>query len=405
MGITIGPDLREWLETFTTEARSPHAVDRVVSRIDAVILSKVPEVASDALLVRDLHASTRAHWQVFLDLIPMPLSELVLSSPAEALARAIARRGLDLGVLLRIYRVGHNALWDYVTEVVAGIPDGGPERVDALTYLWSRAGSWLDQSVERLIVVYQSERNDIVQGDLARRWEIVKRVLDQPADERVLAAQLKHAVSQWQTAFVLWVDSNDDVGSLERTAAGLAHAFGVGQPLTVMHGTRELWCWFATREPIDLSAPDDAVAVLVAGKAHAAFGTPGIGVEGFRISHREALGAQRVALDSPARLTSYADIELPFIMSSDRSAAEAYVNRVLGRLGGSDDGLGRIRDTVMAVFSAEGNVEGAARKLLVHKNTVRYRLRKAEELLGEGINARRADIEVALRYLETCHRH
>jgi len=397
----INPGLRDWLTTFTAQARSPDAVDRMVSRINGVILNEVPEVARAALLVQDLHASTRTHWLAFLDLVPIPLSQLVLTAPAEGLARAIARHGLDLGVLLRIYRVGHRALWDHITEVAAGVPDGGPEQIDVLTYLWSRAGSWLDQSVERLIVVYQEEHDDIAQGDIARRSEIVKRVLDRPVDERAITAELKHAVSQWQTAFVLWVDNSDDVGSLERTAIGLAHALGVGQPLSVMHGSRELWGWFATRAPIQLSARDDAVDVLAAGKARAAFGTSGPGVDGFRVSHREALGAQRVALDSQARLTDYAEIELPCIMASDRAAAETYVRRVLGPLGRSDDGLDRIRETVMAVFSADGSVEDAARKLVVHKNTVRYRLRKAEELLGERINARRADIEVALRYLET----
>jgi DNA-binding PucR family transcriptional regulator len=42
----------------------------------------------------------------------------------------------------------------------------------------------------------------------------------------------------------------------------------------------------------------------------------------------------------------------------------------------------------------------AASELIVHKNTVRYRLGQAEELIGHPLSERRAHLELALRHLD-----
>jgi DNA-binding PucR family transcriptional regulator len=43
---------------------------------------------------------------------------------------------------------------------------------------------------------------------------------------------------------------------------------------------------------------------------------------------------------------------------------------------------GDLLDTVAAFLETGGSLEGAARALYVHANTVRYRLRKVSELVG-----------------------
>jgi DNA-binding PucR family transcriptional regulator len=46
------------------------------------------------------------------------------------------------------------------------------------------------------------------------------------------------------------------------------------------------------------------------------------------------------------------------------------------------------------------NDDMAASGLIVHKNTVRYRLAQAAELIGHLLSERRAHLELALRYLD-----
>jgi len=49
------------------------------------------------------------------------------------------------------------------------------------------------------------------------------------------------------------------------------------------------------------------------------------------------------------------------------------------------------------VFLRAGTYTATAEKLVLHKNSVQYRIRKAEEALDSRIDDRRADLELALR--------
>jgi DNA-binding PucR family transcriptional regulator len=60
----------------------------------------------------------------------------------------------------------------------------------------------------------------------------------------------------------------------------------------------------------------------------------------------------------------------------------------------------RLRQTLHAVLTGSGDLDEVAAELLVHKNTIRYRVRQAEEVLGYKAKDRRADLEVAPRHME-----
>ncbi|WP_235737376.1 helix-turn-helix domain-containing protein [Nocardioides alcanivorans] len=75
------------------------------------------------------------------------------------------------------------------------------------------------------------------------------------------------------------------------------------------------------------------------------------------------------------------------------------VRREIGPLMGDDKFLTQLRETVLAHLTNRMNVEAAAAQLFVHKNTVRYRLARAEELLGHPLADRAATLELALRHV------
>ena len=124
-------------------------------------------------------------------------------------------------------------------------------------------------------------------------------------------------------------------------------------------------------------------------------------MRGLQHSHREAVDAQHHALgvSSAQRCTAYADVELACLVSGNAPAARRLVERELGALADPDPSLDRLRETVSAFLAHGTSVEAAAAELFVHKNTVRYRVAQAEELLGHPLSHRRTEVAVALACL------
>jgi DNA-binding PucR family transcriptional regulator len=84
------------------------------------------------------------------------------------------------------------------------------------------------------------------------------------------------------------------------------------------------------------------------------------------------------------------------LLSSDLTATREWVFAVLGDLALDDDPHRRLRETLWVFLSARGSYTAAAAELMLHKNTVQYRVRKAEEARGRSLKERRLDVEVAL---------
>jgi DNA-binding PucR family transcriptional regulator len=69
----------------------------------------------------------------------------------------------------------------------------------------------------------------------------------------------------------------------------------------------------------------------------------------------------------------------------------------LGGLATDDEHHARLRDTLLVFLQAGGSYKTTAERLMLHKNTVQYRVRKAEESLGRPVGEKPHDVELALR--------
>jgi DNA-binding PucR family transcriptional regulator len=130
-----------------------------------------------------------------------------------------------------------------------------------------------------------------------------------------------------------------------------------------------------------------------------AFGKPAKGIEGFRSSHAEALQAARIAtLAGSARspVTNYASVELVSLLATDLTRARNFVAGQLGPLAATAEPAARLRDTVLAFLASGGSATRVARELYVHQNTVAYRVKRAEELLGRKVGERPIELTCAL---------
>ncbi len=392
------PALTAWLQDFVKRASQDDVVDRFVTKVDEAITAQIPQLASDPILVEELHKSTGSQWRAFVALLGDDY-RLVLPSQAVDLSNSLARRGHDLVVLLKIYRVGQQSTFEFFNEFIEASEDGAPPRDEVLVFMWSRAGHWIDDAIETLIEAFVAERHRLLEGAAARRTEQIEALLSESPPTQDLSGPLGHSLNQWQTAYVVWASDAESLANetMSLAARAVADALGAGPPLTSVAGSREMWCWLATPTRPDLDALTDLETL---GGLHAAVGLPAKGVPGFRSSHTEARAAQRLALSAePARpLVRYDEVELLCLLSGQTTLTRRMVAREIGPLGAADKNLALVRETVLAYLRTL-NVEATAEQLFVHKNTVRYRIARAEELLGHPLSERSTQVELALRWL------
>ena len=177
----MGPNSAEldaWLRDYVARASRPDYADYFVRRMDDGILARVPAVRDDPFLVDDLHESTRSHWIGFLGTLIQPEAELVFPEPAAEFARSVARRGHELGVLLKVYRAGNLILWEHFTEVIDDLPATGPTRDETLVFLWSHGGAWLDESIERITEIYYEVQAQALETRIAGKRDTVRALLE-----------------------------------------------------------------------------------------------------------------------------------------------------------------------------------------------------------------------------------
>jgi DNA-binding PucR family transcriptional regulator len=131
----------------------------------------------------------------------------------------------------------------------------------------------------------------------------------------------------------------------------------------------------------------------------AAIGTPHPGLAGMARTHREARDARRVAelmgRRAPA-VVRHRSVALTALLTSDPREAARFAEAELGALADSTEGMGRLRDTLVAYLEERQSPTRTARRLGVHENTVTYRIRQAETILGCSVDSRRLELETAL---------
>ncbi|MFD0502970.1 PucR family transcriptional regulator [Streptomyces chiangmaiensis] len=89
-------------------------------------------------------------------------------------------------------------------------------------------------------------------------------------------------------------------------------------------------------------------------------------------------------------------------MCKNLTDLRAWVGSVLGPLAVDDEHSARLRETMQTFLATGCSYTATASSQILHKNTVQYRIRKAEEAMGHSIHEGRTDLEVALlavRYL------
>jgi DNA-binding PucR family transcriptional regulator len=93
----------------------------------------------------------------------------------------------------------------------------------------------------------------------------------------------------------------------------------------------------------------------------------------------------------------YRAADLTALLTADPVEAVRFAEAELGELLVENDTAGRLRATIRVYLEENLSPARAARRLGIHQNTVVYRVKQTEELLGHAIEQRRLQLEVALR--------
>jgi DNA-binding PucR family transcriptional regulator len=268
---------------------------------------------------------------------------------------------------------------------------------------------WVETLEHRLTEYYMVERERRLRGTSAMRSEQVRTILDgSPVDIRNASATLRYELDRRHVAYVVWTtgatldapNGNVLFGEMERVAANVAALLGVTDHLTVPLGGY-LACWAGFRQAPRAETLTGSLALATNRRINVALGQIGEGIGGFKRSHEEALLARRVhQLRSDGRQPTcirFSEVALEVMLTQSRDEARHFVAQQLGGLAAEDTSVARLRETLRVFLEENGSFQSAAARLGVHKNTVAYRVRRAEELLGYGVRERPLELQTALR--------
>lgn len=390
-----------WLDDFARTSSSEQSLDRLVAVVTDRIVSAVPEFGDPALRP-GLNASVRGNWTGFLAVVSHERIEVHSPPQVRDWARTLARRDVELPVLLSSYRIAQRATWDFINEFLNEQVADPELRSAVLVKFWSHASEWMDTTVEKLVELFTEEQRQWQRSAVARRSAIVKALLAGRADDiEGMSADLAYPLTQQHTAFTVHLDSvvpeSETLRTLESAARAVSRWLGGGGPLIVPTDARSAWGWTATTQPV--AVPGTTPPAIPRG-ARVTVGNCHPGVSGFRISHSEAVAVVSVA-NPDAVVTRFSDGELACLVAGtlDAEARSAFVVRELGGLADAGEISQRLRDSLRAYLASGCDAVTTAEQLALHPNGVRYRIRQAEKLIGHPLNLRRGHLEVALEII------
>ncbi|WP_328727388.1 PucR family transcriptional regulator [Streptomyces sp. NBC_00259] len=163
----------------------------------------------------------------------------------------------------------------------------------------------------------------------------------------------------------------------------MACSLEAARTLIIPAHDNSVWVWFA----VSGETAEDHIRHLRSSLpepagVRAALGPPAPGPHGMRRSHLGALQAQRMALHaSGSWLCDYQDIRLAALVTADSEHARWFVQEVLGPLASEGARLRELRETLRVYLAEERSTRTAAERLHIARNTVTYRVKRAEELL------------------------
>jgi DNA-binding PucR family transcriptional regulator len=369
------------------------------------ILQEIPQLRDDKPVLTLLASSVDSNVDTCLQIMQHRIDLAVVRAPVAATeyARRLAQRGTPLTALLRAYRVGHVSFSDWMLRELAR-QAGNAELISAVSLSMLRmVAGYIDQTSEEMVAAYaQARENWLRNRSTARAARIRDLLAGGRIDVGATEVTLGYRLRQYHVGLVCWVD---DTASAADEITRLEHAIGhvvgnascPGDPVFVPRDESSAWAWL----PLGVRGTFDPAATAgVEADVRFAFGDAAKGPAGFRLTHRQALAAQAVALAAGPhmpRTVAFGEVAPIAMMLGSAELLRAWVLGTLAGLATDDEHHARLRETLLIFLRTGGSYKTTAEQLMMHKNTVQYRIRKARESLGRPVGENRYEVELALQ--------
>jgi PucR-like helix-turn-helix protein/diguanylate cyclase with GGDEF domain len=364
--------------------------DELVDRLTDRIAAEIGLYGAGAVVTRaELRRSVADNFTFMLG--QMSTSDEPDLGPPRRTGRRRAQEGVPLPELLRAYRLGFAFLWEELLTEARAVGDGA---VRALTDTAAMILAFSDEYAIALTEAYREAVSDrMVTTDRHRSALVEALVTGRASDHGPTWEVAKLLDLPSEGAFVAVVAENTELGT---------------EPLAAVE---------ARLAPHDIASawrlqPDEQVGVVSLGRrpvglvlgvlGELAAGRIGASPAYSTVDHTpRAVRLARIAMQNlPAGapgVAQFDDSPLGALVAADPAVARDVVQRVLGRLLALDaEDRSVLLATVEAWLDAGGSATAAGHALFCHPNTVRYRLRRVEELTGRSVDAPRAAAELAV---------
>lgn len=391
----------------TADRMSDNLTD-LAQELNGVLSTAITELRGDQVILELLRASIESNLETVAQVAryDLPSSEIKAPPAAVEYARRLAQRGISSSALLRAYRLGQEKALEWSLNQIAAEESDPQVAYTAGQAFTAITFRYIDAVSEQVLMIYEAERERWLANRNTVRAAVLTDLIDGSVPE-VTAAEtaLGYRLRQHHLGVVLWQPNEPDSGSelhdLERLLTQLSKALSsTAQPLFAAQDRAMAWGWIPLGHASELPVAAD-LADLPTGGVRIALGVPAAGPDGFRQSHLDALRAQSVAMASADRalaVTAYSDpdVRAAAMLAADLDATRRLVATTLGGLAEDTESADRLRETLRVFLSTRNSFSATAQLIHLHKNTVKYRVDRAIELRGRGVDEDRLDLELAL---------
>lgn len=369
--------------------------DTLGMRMAERICAEIPIYAEGQVLSFDeLVASCSTNLQFVLGILAGERPPSVASPAATGAARA--ESGVPYDAVLQAFRVGGRYVWELLVEHAA------PEEHNVLLLAAADVWSVSDDLSDLVTEAYRGALTDRARRDTQTRAVLVGALLD--GDEA--AEQL------FEAGRVLNLDGATDyvVVSAESLTPG---AEGLPDVERVLRRANVASAWRLDHHHQDgvvglrFGFGVDQLAEVLDGLATGRVGisTPIGRLDRAADGRRRARVARAAGTPGVPEVLRYDEHPLSVLLASSPESARSLVDTLLAPvIALPADDREMLLETARSWLAAEGSTSGASKQLHVHRNTVRYRLRRLEALTGRDLAkpVDAAELHVALecaRYL------